>query len=93
MTKTETCSNIYVMTLSGKLRPGIFLPWIAQRAARLGLKHEVQQADENVIRLHVGGPEELVDMMEVSCLLGPFDVWVDAIDRTPAAMTSLVARI
>ena len=28
---------------------------------------------------------ELIDMMEMGCSLGPIDVWVEAIDRTPAA--------
>jgi len=33
--------------------------------------------------IEVAGPIELIDMMEVGCSLGPIDVWVETIFRTP----------
>jgi hypothetical protein len=32
----------------------------------------------------VNGQPDLIDALEVGCLLGPFDVWVETITRGPA---------
>lgn len=31
--------------------------------------------------MDLSGPEELIDMMEMGCSLGPIDVWVETIER------------
>ncbi|MEL6688863.1 MAG: hypothetical protein AAFP28_00980 [Pseudomonadota bacterium] len=32
----------------------------------------------------VEGQEELIDALEVGCLLGPIDVWVESVEQHPA---------
>lgn len=70
------------MTIKGDLKAGSFLPWIARHAARLGLAQAVSYRDDERIELELLGAEELIDMMEVGCSLGPIDVWVETIERT-----------
>jgi hypothetical protein len=73
------------MTIRGQLEPASFVPWIRRHAAKLGLTHKVAHASEDWIELEISGAAELIDMMEMGCSLGPIDVWVETIDRTPAA--------
>ena len=69
------------MTILGELDTTTFLPWINRHAAKLGLSQAISHADAERIELELDGPEELIDMMEMGCSLGPIDVWVDAIER------------
>lgn len=69
------------MTISGDLVPDAFLPWIDRHAAKLGLSRTVFSVSEEKIELDLSGPEELIDMMEMGCSLGPIEVWVEAIER------------
>lgn len=71
------------MTILGDLDIAAFLPWINRHAAKLGLRQTISHADNGRIELDLRGPEELIDMLEVGCLLGPIDVWVETIDRQP----------
>lgn len=71
------------MTILGDLNIASFLPWIRRHAGKLGLSQTVSHADDGRIELDLGGPEDLIDMMEIGCLLGPIDVWVETIDREP----------
>lgn len=75
------------MTIRGDLDAETFLPWIRRHAAKLGLAQDVFHAGPGRIDLDVEGPAALIDMMEVGCLLGPIDVWVETIDRTPCQKT------
>ncbi|WP_421870182.1 acylphosphatase [Pararhizobium sp.] len=70
------------MTILGDLDAVSFLPWIRRHAAKLGLSQAVSHASTKRIELEVEGPEELIDMMEMGCSLGPIDVWVETIERT-----------
>ena len=76
------------MTILGDLDAASFLPWIRRHADRLGLSQTVSHADDARIELELDGPEELIDMMEVGCLLGPINVWVETIGREPLAVRS-----
>lgn len=71
------------MTILGDVDAVSFLPWIRRHAAKLGLSQAVSHASAGRIELEVEGPEELIDMMEMGCSLGPIDVWVEAIERSP----------
>lgn len=71
------------MVLHGEFSAGSFVPWIEAYARKLGLTGIIQKADSGRIELQLEGPPELVDAMEVGCLLGPIDIWVETIERTP----------
>ncbi|WP_438753842.1 acylphosphatase [Pararhizobium sp. O133] len=71
------------MTILGDLDGPSFVPWIRRHAAKLGLSQAIAHAGPDRIELDVAGAVELIDMMEVGCLLGPIDVWIETINRTP----------
>ncbi len=71
------------MIILGDLAASSFIPWIHRHAAKLGLAHRISHIDLMRIELELAGPEELIDMMEMGCSLGPIDVWVDSIERAP----------
>ncbi|MBX5156599.1 acylphosphatase [Rhizobium sp. NZLR1b] len=70
------------MTIVGDLEAASFVPWIRRHAAKLGLSHSISHTSSMRIELELSGPEDLIDMMEVGCSLGPIDVWVESIERT-----------
>ena len=70
------------MILCGEFSAGNFVPWIEAYARKLGLTGTIQKAGADRIELQLEGPPELVDAMEVGCLLGPIDIWVETIERT-----------
>lgn len=71
------------MTILGDLEAASFVPWIQRHAAKLGLSQAICHTSSVRIELEVTGPEELIDMMEMGCSLGPIDVWVETIERRP----------
>ena len=71
------------MTILGDLDAATFIPWIQRHAAKLGLSQAISHRSSARIELELAGPEDLIDMMEMGCLLGPIDVWVETIDRSP----------
>lgn len=71
------------MTIRGNLEPASFVPWISRHAAKLGLVQRFAHTGSDRIELELSGSVELIDMMEMGCSLGPIDVWVETIDRTP----------
>lgn len=71
------------MTILGDLDAACFVPWIQRHAAKLGLSQAISHASSARIELELAGPEELIDMMEMGCSLGPIDVWVETIERMP----------
>ncbi|PDS76760.1 acylphosphatase [Rhizobium sp. L43] len=70
------------MTIVGDLKAASFVPWIRRHATKLGLSHSISHTSSMRIEVEVSGPEDLIDMMEVGCSLGPIDVWVESIERT-----------
>lgn len=67
--------------ISGALIPERFVPWIERHADRLGTVVTIERADPaQLVLLATAQPEQL-DALEMGCLLGPIDVWVDRIDR------------
>ncbi|RWM89299.1 MAG: acylphosphatase [Mesorhizobium sp.] len=71
------------MTILGDVEAASFLPWIERHAAKLGLAQAICVAGPDRIELDVAGPADLIDMMEMGCSLGPIEVWVETIRRTP----------
>lgn len=69
------------MILRGEFSAGSFVPWIEAYARKLGLTGIIHKAEPDCIKLQLEGPPELVDAMEVGCLLGPIDIWVETIER------------
>ncbi|GGD72546.1 acylphosphatase [Rhizobium anhuiense] len=82
MTGQDTSHLLERMTIVGDLEAASFVPWIRRHAAKLGLSHTISHTSPMRIELEVAGPEELIDMMEMGCSLGPIDVWVEGIERT-----------
>lgn len=72
------------LTIEGQLQSASFLPWVARHCRRLGLTCETLYADAGKAVFKVDGQADLIDALEVGCLLGPFDVWVETITRGPA---------
>lgn len=71
------------MTILGELDADSFVPWIRRHAAKLGVAQAITHRSPERIEIDLSGAPELIDMMEVGCLLGPIDVWVETIDRRP----------
>jgi acylphosphatase len=69
------------MIILGDLRAVSFVPWIRRHAAKLGISQIISHKSAERIELEVEGPQELLDMMEMGCSLGPIDVWVETIER------------
>jgi len=69
------------MTIRGELDADSFLPWIRRHASKLGLFQDIVHSGPDRIEVDLAGAPELIDMMEVGCLLGPINVWVETIDR------------
>lgn len=74
------------LILTGDLGHASFLPWVARHSARLGLNCQPLDTGPERAEFEVAGQAELIDALEVGCLLGPFDVWVEAIERRPAGL-------
>lgn len=70
-----------VLVIHGQLAGASFIPWIERHSHRLGLWSRHTHVGPDRIELEVQGPPELIDALEVGCLLGPMEVWVDSIDR------------
>ena len=60
-----------------------FPPWIERHAQKLGLFCRIDAQDADRLEAVISGPPELLDAMEMACLLGPIQVWVDQIERLP----------
>ncbi|MEM9348829.1 MAG: acylphosphatase [Pseudomonadota bacterium] len=74
------------LVIRGKLASPTFLPWVKRHSRRLGLKCQNLHADPALVEFNVEGQTELIDALEVGCLLGPIDVWVDSVEQHPAAI-------
>ncbi len=71
------------LIIRGELHSTTFLPWVERHCRRLGLVCETLYSDAGEAVFKVNGQPDLIDALEVGCLLGPFDVWVETITRGP----------
>ncbi|MGE6741385.1 acylphosphatase [Allorhizobium pseudoryzae] len=78
---TSLLAQREIMEIHGRFDPASFLAWIARHATKLGLRNEVAHASQERIELRTEGPEDLLSALEMACLLGPIEVWVDTIER------------
>ena len=69
--------------LRGDLTTPRLPPWIERHARRLGLSARITERRPDAITVEVAGPPDLLDALEMGCLLGPIDAWVDSIQRAP----------
>ncbi|MEL6682890.1 MAG: acylphosphatase [Pseudomonadota bacterium] len=67
------------LAIRGELQSASFLPWVERHCRRLGLICEIVYADAGEAVFKVDGQTDLIDALEVGCLLGPIDVWVETI--------------
>lgn len=74
--------------IRGSLDSPSFLPWVARHSDRLGVTCQQVQTGPKRVELLVQGQSDLIDALEMGCLLGPFDVWVESIDRFPANLSA-----
>ncbi|WP_246710126.1 acylphosphatase [Martelella soudanensis] len=69
--------------MRGSFGANSFIPWMERHARKLGLEERIIAASPERIEMAVKGPSALIDAMEVACLLGPIDIWVDDIECLP----------
>ena len=69
------------LTMRGHGLDGSFLSFAADKARRLSLAGWAALPSEGEMTVVVSGPAALIDMLEVACMLGPVDVFVDGIER------------
>ena len=83
MTENNNASIREQVTILGELESASFVPWIERHSRKLGLVTKDLTATADRIEFELEGPNELLDAMEMGCSLGPIDVWVEEIQRTP----------
>lgn len=85
MSETDRIISKERIAILGDLGASTFIPWIERHANKLGLKTSFSAIESHRIEMEIEGPEALIDAMEMGCLLGPIDVWVDEILRSSNA--------
>lgn len=68
------------LVLRGELAADDLTDWVCHRARLLDLAGWLTRPGPTEARIVVTGPGPLIDAMEVACLLGPSDVWVETVD-------------
>jgi acylphosphatase len=79
----STSNHLQKLIITGDLAAASFLPWVARHSVRLGLRCEHILISEARVELSVEGQAEMIDALEVGCLLGPIDAWIETIERQP----------
>jgi len=67
--------------IEGVFDTAVFARWIKRHAAKLGLGLTIKPGLRDRLSLRAEGPADLLDALEMACLLGPHDVWVSHIRR------------
>ncbi|MHA7867011.1 MAG: acylphosphatase [Salipiger thiooxidans] len=70
-----------LFSIAGQVDAPGFAPWIERHACRIGVGVTLLQAASDHVEIEVEGPPALLDAMEMGCLLGPIEVWVESIVR------------
>ena len=60
-----------------------YLDFVADRARRFSLDGYARAEGGETVHVVLRGPEALIDMLEVACLLGPADCLVEAVETRP----------
>ncbi|MBB5754797.1 hypothetical protein [Prosthecomicrobium pneumaticum] len=67
----------------GRFEPASFAEFVRHRAARLAIAAEIGALGAERIEVAVAGAEELIEMFEMACSLGPIDCVVLDVLRRP----------
>ncbi len=86
MTEQDHLEDVF--TIEGTLNHSCFVPWIKRHAQKLGLRTQFISINNDTIDLNVYGPPDLVDALEMGCLLGPIEVWVQELKRVSTSATT-----
>ncbi len=69
------------LLIVGNVGASTFVPWIERHAHKLGLTGCVCRESARCVEVEAEGCEDMLDAMEVGCLLGPAEVWVESVSR------------
>jgi hypothetical protein len=72
------------MTIAGAFE-GDYLEFVAGRAAWLSLSGWAASGGPGRAEVVAAGPEALVGSLEMACLLGPLDAWIETLDAETIA--------
>jgi acylphosphatase len=79
------------LTIRGRAFDASFLEFVADRARRFSLDGWTARPRADEIRIVAAGPNALIDMLEVACMLGPVEALVDEIVRQDEAAGEVAA--
>lgn len=71
----------------GRFVPESFIEFMQHRIGRLSLDSSFGRVGPERIEVEVGGDEDLIDMFEMACSLGPIDCLVVDIYRDTARLS------
>lgn len=80
-TRQITSQTLHIL---GSVGAPIFAAWIARHARRLDLGCSIALHRADRLEVVVTGLPDLLDAMALACSLGPREVWVDQVARSPA---------
>ena len=69
------------LVIVGNVGASTFVPWIERHASKLGLTGLVCRGSARCLEVEADGLEDMLDALEVGCLLGPAEVWVESVSR------------
>ena len=70
----------YRYIIEGRIDPGPYMAFVADRAGWLDLRGWVRATREGCAEIVAAGPEALVGALEMACTLGPLDMLVERIE-------------
>ena len=82
---------VATLTIRGRAFDASFLDFVADRARRFSLDGWTARPGADEIRIVAAGPNALIDMLEVACMLGPVEALVDEIVRDDEAAVEVAA--
>ena len=80
------------LTIRGRALDASFLDFVADRARRFSLDGWTARPRAGEISILAAGPNALIDMLEVACMLGPVQALVDEIERRDEAPFDTLAK-
>jgi acylphosphatase len=81
MQETDKNNTRERLVIVGNVGSPTFVPWIERHASKLGLTGLVCRGSARCMEVEADGLEEMLDALEVGCLLGPAEVWVERVSR------------
>jgi hypothetical protein len=72
----EAMTELVTMVFLGRFEPDSFAEFVRHRAARLSIGMRLGAVGRERVEVAVQGADDLVDMFEMACSLGPIDCLV-----------------